>query len=122
MIYGLLFYETEAEMARREGPDAPTYWQAWSAYIDLLAEEGVLVRGAGAGLHAPSSATTLRQTAGQPLVQDGPVADTKEQLGGLVLIDVPSLDDAMVWANKAPCYRSDSGAVEIRPVLPSPEG
>ena len=47
------------------------------------------------------------------LVQDGPFADTKEQLGGTIVIDVPDLDAAISWAREAPPVRW--GAVEIRP-------
>ena len=49
-------------------------------------------------------------------VQDGPYADTKEQLGGLFIIDVPDLDTAMDWA--ARCPAASNCAVEVRPLLP----
>jgi len=47
-------------------------------------------------------------------VLDGPFAETKEQLGGYYLIDVPDLDAALVWAKRCPaaCY----GTVEVRPI------
>jgi hypothetical protein len=114
MTYTLAFYESAADFERRESAEAPAYWGAWSAYIDELADADVLVRGAGAGLQPPETATVVR--GGQ--IQDGPVADTREQLAGFVLITVESLDEAIVWAKKAPV--SDLGAVEIRPVLPPP--
>lgn len=118
MKYSLLFYESEADFAQRESADAPAYWGAWSAYIDLLANEDVLVRGNGAGLLPPSAASTVRKTGGRLQIQDGPVADTKEQLGGVLIIDVPNLDEALRWAEKAPC--AELGAVEVRPVLLPP--
>ena len=114
MKYGLMFYENASELERRESADAGAYWAAWAGYIDLLADAEVLVRGSGAGLEAPQTATTIRKDQ----IQDGPFADTKEQLGGLVVIDVPSLDDAIKWAQLAPCV--NAGGVEIRPVLPDP--
>ena len=46
-------------------------------------------------------------------MQDGPFADTKEQLGGTFVIDVPDLDAALDWAGKAPSVAW--GAVEVRP-------
>ncbi|MCG9894111.1 MAG: YciI family protein, partial [Fimbriimonadaceae bacterium] len=88
MTLALLFHETDAELARRQGPDAQEYWGAWSRYIDLLADEGVLVRGAGSGLQEPKTARTVRVQDGRTVVQDGPFADTKEMLGGFVLITV----------------------------------
>jgi hypothetical protein len=47
-------------------------------------------------------------------VQDGPYADTKEQLGGYYLIDVKNLDEALSWA--ARCPGASHGIVEVRPV------
>lgn len=113
MNYSLIFFETEAESTRREGPEAPAYWGAWSAYIDHLVDEKALVPGAGAGLELPSTATTIRQGM---TIQDGPAIDAKEQLSGFVIINVPSLDRALELAKKAPC-----GVVEVRPNMPSPE-
>lgn len=118
MTYAVVFYELDEELLRREGPEAPAYWGAWSAYIELLAQEGVLVPGAGAALHAPTMATSVRVRESRRVVQDGPIPDTKEQLGGMVLIEVESLDQAIGWAEKAPC--AAGGGVEIRPVLSPP--
>lgn len=118
MTYSLLFYEVESEFARREGPDAPAYWGAWSSYIDLLAEEKALVPGNGAGLQPPSLATTVRVRSDQQQIQDGPFADTKEQLAGFVLLDVENLDIALRLAALAPC--ATTGAVEVRPIMPNP--
>lgn len=58
----------------------------------------------------------MRLQGGQRQVQDGPYADTKEQLGGYILIDVPDLDTALDWA--ARCPAAAYGAVEVRPILP----
>lgn len=54
--------------------------------------------------------------AGKRQVQDGPYADTKEQLGGVMLIEAANLDEALEWA--ARCPAAASGKVEVRPVLP----
>ena len=51
-------------------------------------------------------------------VQDGPFADTKEQLGGYFVIDVADLDTALEWAARAPC--AATGGVEVRPVFVAP--
>ena len=58
----------------------------------------------------------MRVVDGKRRVQDGPFADTKEQLGGFFVIDVPDLDTALSWA--ARCPAAASGAVEVRPNLP----
>jgi hypothetical protein len=53
-------------------------------------------------------------------VQDGPFPETKEQLGGFFVVDVPTLDDALQWAARAPC--ASTGGVEVRPELPPMQG
>ena len=108
MKISLLYYESESDVRQRE-EDSQNYWAAWGGYIQAIHEAGIFA--GGEGLQPPAFATTLR--GGQ--VQDGPYADTKDQLSGFVIIDVPTLDDAMAWAAKAPCEKE--GAVEIRPVL-----
>ena len=118
MHYMLMFDEREAEVAAqrdtvdRSGP----YWGAWNAYVGALYEAGVVLR--GDGLLPPAAATTVRIEGGNRLVQDGPVAVTKEQLAGYVVIDVPDLDAALAWA--ARCPAATFGAVEVRPTLPPP--
>ena len=52
--------------------------------------------------------------AGDPLVSDGPFAETKEQLGGFYLLDCADLDDALSWAKRIPM---PGGGVEVRPVM-----
>ena len=113
----ILFYEPPAEAAKRNDPAAaPAYWGAWMAYAAAVRESGLMV--SGNGLELPSSATTLRIGANGRQVQDGPYADTREQLGGYFVLDVPDLDTALAWAARSPVL--PAGAVEIRPVLPPP--
>jgi hypothetical protein len=52
------------------------------------------------GLHAPSTATVLRQRDGDILTVDGPYAEGKEHLGGFTIIKVPDLDSALEWGRK----------------------
>jgi hypothetical protein len=85
---------------------------AYSAYTQALKKAGALV---GADRLKPSSAaTTVRISNGKQQVLDGPYADTKEQLGGYYLVDVPDLDAALSWA--ARCPAASHGIVEVRPV------
>ena len=51
---------------------------------------------------------------GKRRVEDGPYADTKEQLAGFIVFELPSLDAALDWA--ARCPSAASGTVEVRPV------
>jgi hypothetical protein len=118
MKYMLLLNETAEDFARRDNPEeAQAYWGGWNAFIGAMAQAGIIVR--GDGLLGPATATTVRLRDGQRLVQDGPFADTKEQLGGYFVIEVADLDAALAWAAKAPSAASAS--VEVRPVMPPPE-
>jgi len=65
-------------------------------------------------LHSRSTATTVRVANGKTQVLDGPYADTKEQLGGFHIIDVPDLDAAIAWAARSPTALH--GVVEVRPI------
>ncbi|MDX2101587.1 MAG: YciI family protein [Alphaproteobacteria bacterium] len=117
MQYMLVMLETEADFAKRQDPNAAgAYWGAWMSYAQAIHDAGIQV--AGAGLQPPSTATTVRLRDGQRLVQDGPFADTKEQLAGFFIIDVPDLDTALGWAAQAPC--ASGPGVEVRPVLLPP--
>jgi len=68
----------------------------------------------GAGLQPTATATTVRNAAGVQSLHDGPFAETKEQLGGFYIVDVPDLDAAIAWARKIPTPGTSS--VEVRPV------
>ena len=117
MQYVLLYNETPTEVARGSDPaQSAAYWGAWDAYIGAMSEAGVMV--GGNGLQPPETGTTLRIEGGTRHVQDGPYPDTKEMLGGYIVVDVPDLDAALEWAARAPCV--SAGSVEVRPVLPPP--
>jgi len=114
MKYALIVYQTPDAFATYHDPvRAADYSAGWTTYAAALAEAGVMT--AGAGLEHPETATTLRFGGGGQQVQDGPFADTKEQLGGMFVIDVPDLDTAMKWAARAPLKYG--GSVEVRPTL-----
>ncbi len=115
MQYMLILTEPESEIAKRNDPaHAADYWGGWSAYIQALQQAGIVVN--GDGLQPPYTATTVRVRDGKRIVQDGPFADSKEQLGGYFIIEVPDLDTALDWAARAPSAKS--ACVEVRPVLP----
>jgi len=111
MRYTLLLHfpelaeESLGEEAMAEGQ------RAFASYAATLHQAGVLV--AAEVLQPSSRTTTLRVVEGDLQVQDGPFADTKEQLAGTFVLDLPDLDAAMDWARQAPSL--EWGAVEIRP-------
>ena len=68
----------------------------------------------GHPLHPSSSATSVRVRDGKRIVTDGPFAETREQLGGYMIIDVKDLDEALAIAARVPLARTST--VEVRPV------
>ena len=111
MRYTLLLHypEMTAETIGQEAIEAGM--AAFRAYADALDSAGVL---RSAEVLQPSTAsTTVRLRDGEPVIQDGPFADTKEQLGGTFVIDVADLDAAIEWAVRAPS--ASWGAVAVRP-------
>lgn len=119
MNYTMLIYENPEGFALRADPDArkrEAYWAAWPRYTKALQDAGVFV--GGAGLQLPGTATTLKLRDGERLVQDGPFAETKEQLGGYFVISVPDLDSALDWAARAPV--AAGSVIEVRPNLQPP--
>jgi hypothetical protein len=94
---------------------SPEEMQKAFQQVDAFNED---VKRAGAwvfagGLHPPEIATVVRAQDGETIITDGPFAETKEQLGGFWIINVPDLDAALEWAAKgsAACM----GPVEVRP-------
>ena len=114
MQFALLIYESPEAFASRKSDGIDPYIGAWRAYHKALVESGVYV--AGDPLEPPETGTTVKIKEGKRGVQDGPFADTKEQLGGFTILELPSLDEAMEWA--ARCPAASSGAVEVRPLAP----
>lgn len=111
MRYMLLFHYGE-ESDESIGEEAVAAgMRAFASYAATLEQAGILV--AGQVLQPSSASTTLTAAGGELRIQDGPFADTKEQLGGVIVIDVPDLDTALDWARQAPPV--SWGTVEVRP-------
>jgi hypothetical protein len=108
MKYVLLIYGDEANMPNPAERVSPAY----AAYMEAMQKAGIIV--GGERLRPTTSATTVRASGGKPQVLDGPYAETKEQLGGYFIVDVPDLDAAISWA--ARCPTASNGAVEVRPI------
>ncbi len=111
MQYMLLIYGDEKSWANMSEAEVKNVMAAYTNYSKELAASGAL-RG-GSELAPVSTATTVRVRNGKVMTADGPFAETKEQLGGYYLIDVPNLDEAIKWAAKIPSALN--GSIEIRP-------
>jgi hypothetical protein len=112
MQYLLALYMDESGWTKMTPEQQQQGVAAYGAYTEALKSAGVLV---GSNRLRPSSTATTGRTAnGKTQVLDGPFAESKEQLAGYYLIDVPDLDAAMLWAGRCPA--AQHGIVEVRAV------
>jgi hypothetical protein len=112
MKYLLLIYRNEAEMLGAKKEEVERVTGAYGAYTEALKNAGILV--GGERLQPSTAATSVRVAGGKSKVLDGPYAETKEQLGGYYMIDVPDLDAALSWASR--CPGASLGTIEVRPL------
>jgi hypothetical protein len=116
MQYVLHLFADESGWARMTPEQQEAGYRSYMAYTQALKDAGVFV--ASERLRPVGNSTQVRVSQdGKTHVVDGPYADTKEQLGGFYMIDVPDLDAAISWA--ARCPGASHGTVEVRPVWPA---
>ena len=114
MQYLLLIHGSEAVENAMSEQKMGEVMAAFGAYTEALKKSGVYV---GSNRLQPiATATTVQVRDGKTSVLNGPYAETREQLGGYYLIEVPDLDAALDWAAKCPA--AGTGALEIRPNMP----
>jgi hypothetical protein len=109
----LLIYVDPSAAPDPASPEGQNGHAAWNTYTEAMREASVHV--AGEALQPTQTATTVRSRGGETLTVDGPFAETKEILGGFYVLDVPDLDAALSWAQRAP--NTSYGSVEVRPVM-----
>jgi hypothetical protein len=106
----LLIYEDEAQFAN---PDVVK--DITAKHMALVGELGTTFK-TGSGLQRTPTATSVRTGAGgAKTIHDGPFAETREQLGGYYLIEVPDLDAALDIAKRVPIR--GEGCIEVRPLI-----
>lgn len=113
MQYMLMIYGSESARQAASKADNEQMFAAYGAYTQALRTAGVMK--AGDPLEPSATATTVRVKGGKTEVLDGPYAETKEQLGGYYIIEVPDLDAALSWA--ARCPGASHGTIEVRPIM-----
>jgi hypothetical protein len=112
MKYMLLIYGNEAGLQSASKEMVGQMVAAYGAYTEAVKKAGIHVD--SSRLQPTSTGTTVRVANGKTEVLDGPYAETKEQLAGYYMIDVPDLDAALSWA--ARCPGASHGAIEVRPL------
>ena len=112
MKYVFVIFESPPDLDARNDADAAPYVAAWRAYYKALVAANAYV--GGAPLKDVGTATTVRMKDAKRHVQDGPFVEAKQELGGFMILDLPSLDAALEWA--ARCPAAARGAIEVRPM------
>jgi hypothetical protein len=118
MKYLLIHYIDESIFWDENGQEIedPEELRALEAWDNEMKSRGILV--GGGALQPVRETTMLRVRGGEVLVSDGPFAETKEHLGGFILIDAATLDEAVRIASGIPMAKY--GSVEVRPIYDIP--
>lgn len=112
MDYLMLLYSQEDGWKNMTPEQQQQGMAAYAAYGEALKKAGIYKD--SNRLQPVATATTVRMVDGKSQVLDGPYVETKEQLGGYFMIEVPDLDTALDWA--ARCPGASHGTIEVRPV------
>ncbi|MGZ3275831.1 MAG: YciI family protein [Caulobacteraceae bacterium] len=112
MQYMVMIVGNADLVAAASPEDMQALMGAFMAYTKALKDAGVWVD--GSPLKPAASAATLRIKDGKTQVLDGPYAESREQLGGYILIEVPDMETALAWAGKCPGLKY--GPVEVREI------
>jgi hypothetical protein len=115
MQYMLLIYNNESAWETMSEADQGKAFAAYVKFGEDLKAAGQFR--AGEALQPIKTATTVRVRGGKVQTTDGPFAETREQLGGLYLVDVKDLDEALKLAALIPDAAIGDGSVEVRPVM-----
>jgi len=113
MQYAILCYHDEKVTCAWSKEQDDAVMAKLGGVMDKLTRQGKL--GPVARLLPTTAATTLRKDREQPIVIDGPFAETKEQLLGFYIVDCQSLDEVLDIARELGAA-NPGGAYEIRPV------
>lgn len=113
MQYAMLIYSDETQEPQPGTKEFDDYIGAFFALSDEVKKNGKYQ--AGAALQPVSTATTVTVRDGKVATTDGPFAETKEQLGGLYVLECKDLDEAIEYAARIPT--SKLGSIEVRPIM-----
>ena len=114
MQYAVLCYNEEAVVEAWSRDENDRVMRDLAAVERKYAEAGRL--GPVARLMPTTAATTLRKSAGESFVLDGPFAETKEQFLGFFIVEADTLDEAIAFAKELAVANPGAGAYEIRPL------
>ncbi|MGB3833059.1 MAG: YciI family protein [Mesorhizobium sp.] len=114
MLYAILCYASEDVVCSWSKEQDDAVLAKLAAVQEKYARAGKL--GPVARLLPTTAATTLRKVKGEPVVLDGPFAETKEQFLGFYTVDCADLDEAIAFARELSEVNPSGGSYEIRPI------
>src|SRR5687768_940413 len=114
MKYLFALIGDESAGSDRTPEESAENMKAWDAFTTETKGAGAFIAGEGLQPSATATSVKIDHQGGEPIVTDGPFAETKEQLGGFYLLECSDLDEALSWAKRIPM---PGGTVEVRPVM-----
>ena len=116
MTHYLLSVHSSPDDYARSPEEMQPMFDAVDRFNDKVRDAGIWVF--AGGLEPVETATTVDATGADPILTDGPFAESKEWLGGFWIVELPDLDAALKWATEASA--ACGGKVEVRPFAAEP--
>jgi hypothetical protein len=113
MKYICFGYSDEKAWENKSEAEWNGFFDRCFSYDDELRSKGNFL--GGEALQESKNAVTIRWQGGQAVVTDGPFAETKEQIGGIMILEAMDLNHAIRLISQHPSLRLGSGPWEIRP-------
>ncbi len=116
MQFMVLISDFEKDQAEFGSPEFMDYMKRWMELEEDGKKRGILMKGGGK-LDVAAKTKRIRKRDGKTVVTDGPHAETKEVLGGYMIVECDTIDEAIAYAEQIPVLERgfDRGVVEVRP-------
>lgn len=116
MKYIIMIYEDQAPYANAAEGEIQALYERYMRFTGDLRGEGKML--GGNALQPSYTATLVRVKEGRRVTTDGPYAETKEQIGGYYLVDVPNVEEAVAVAERiCRLHTWNEVVLEVRPVM-----